>query len=623
MVVSLAALAALALVAAPSAGAQSGWPGAPGHGADHSGPGFTPHQGENGESDVNVCSYAVEPGSAHCNARVRTDAVAQSLAATADASPAVVAPGSGAYGPADLQSAYGAPTDAGAGRTVAIVDAYDNPNAEADLAAYRGAYGLPECSTANGCFRKVDQNGGTAYPAANAGWATEISLDLQMVSAVCPKCNILLVEAASNSFGNLGTAVNRAATMGAVAISNSYGGGEFSGETTYGASYYNHPGIAVTVSSGDAGYGVEYPAASQYVTAVGGTSLRPASGGGWAETAWSGAGSGCSGYEPKPAWQTDTGCARRSVADVSAVADPATGVWVYDTYGGSGWAVYGGTSASAPIIGAVYGMAGAANPADYVAKYAYANRGALHDVTAGSNGSCGGGYLCTALAGYDGPTGLGTPNGVAAFAPGAPVTPVADFTVAASPTTVSVTKGTSGSSTLTLASLNGFNAPVALKATVSPATGLTATVPSSVTVNGTATAALGLQATTPGTYTVTVTATSGATVHTANVTVTVPTPDFTVTASPTTRSVTRGSTTTYAVTITRVNGFAGAVTLSVSGLQTKDAVSYSANPLGPATTTVTMTVKTVTTDAKGSRTLTITGVSGSLSRNTKVTLTYN
>src|SRR5437763_1710651 len=222
------------------------------------------------------------------------------------------------YGPSDLQSAYTLPSStAGAGQTVAIVDAFDDPSAESDLAVYRSHFGLSSCTTANGCFRKVDQTGGTAYPRANIGWAEEISLDLDMVSAICPNCHILLVEASSNSFANLAAAVDEAAALGANAISNSYGGGEYSNEVN-DQSHYNHPGIAVTVSSGDNGYGVEFPAASRYVTAVGGTHLvRDSSSRGWNETVWSGAGSGCSAYVTKPSWQGDTGCTRRTVADGS------------------------------------------------------------------------------------------------------------------------------------------------------------------------------------------------------------------------------------------------------------------------------------------------------------------
>jgi subtilase family serine protease len=193
--------------------------------------------------------------------------------------------------------------------------------------------------------------------------------------------------------------------------------------------------VAITASSGDSGFGVIWPAASQYVTAVGGTSLKTASGArGWSETAWSGAGSGCSAFEPKPtAWQKDTGCARRTVADVSAVADPNTGLGVYDTAnscgsssfcdllislglasGLDGWAQVGGTSLSSPLVASVYTLAGNTSSITY-GSFPYSNTGALFDATSGSNGSCSPPYLCTAGPGYDGPTGLGTPNGTGAF----------------------------------------------------------------------------------------------------------------------------------------------------------------------------------------------------------------
>ena len=322
------------------------------------------------------------------------------------------------YGPADLQSAYKLNSStAGSGQTVAIVDAYDDPTAESDLGVYRSQYGLAPCTTATGCFKKVGQTGG-AVPSANASWAQEISLDVDMVSAICPNCHILLVEASSASYTDLGTAVNEAASLGANAISNSYGGSESSAETTTYDAYYNHPGHAITVSSGDSGYGVQYPAASQYVTAVGGTSLKTASNTrGWTETAWSGAGAGCSAYETKPTWQTDTGCSKRTVADVSADADPNTGVAVYDStsyQGRSGWMVFGGTSVASPIIASVYALAGNGGSVNY-GSYPYGHLSSLFDVTSGNDGSCGGTYLCTAVTGYDGPTGLGTPNGSGAF----------------------------------------------------------------------------------------------------------------------------------------------------------------------------------------------------------------
>lgn len=323
------------------------------------------------------------------------------------------------FTPCDLRSAYNlGSSTAGTGQTVAIVDAYNDPNAESDLAAYRSTYGLPACTTANGCFKKVNQSGGTTFPTGNASWSEEISLDLDMVSAICPNCHITLVEGSSAAIANLAVAEDTAAALGANAISNSYGASEFSSETAYDG-YYNHPGIAITASSGDASYGVEWPAASPYVTAVGGTSLvRSATTRGWTETAWNATGSGCSGYERQPSWQTAlglSGCARRLVADVSAVADPNTGVAVYDSYGESGWLVFGGTSVGAPIIAGVYALAGNASSVGGNASTVYSNHSSLYDVLGGSNGTCSPSYLCTAVAGYDGPTGLGTPDGTGAF----------------------------------------------------------------------------------------------------------------------------------------------------------------------------------------------------------------
>lgn len=362
------------------------------------------------------CALDLRANHSHCNLDL--------IATLKGKAKAAAAPTAG-YGPADLRSAYALPSSGGSGQTVAIVDAFGDTTAEADMNTYRSNYGLPACTTANGCFKKVNQSGVQgSYPSNDTGWALETQLDLEMVSATCPGCKILLVEATSNTNANLYAAEDTAARLGANAISNSYGGGEASSETADDV-HFNHPGTAITVSSGDSGFGVEYPAASRYVTAVGGTTLSHASNSrGWAETAWSGSGSGCSAYEPKPAWQTDSGCARRTVADVSAVADPNTGVAVYDSncdflsqlLGNcfSGWGVVGGTSASSPIVAGVYALAGNGSSVNY-GSFPYSHTSSLFDVTSGNNGSCSPAYLCTSGAGYDGPTGLGTPNGTGAF----------------------------------------------------------------------------------------------------------------------------------------------------------------------------------------------------------------
>ena len=325
------------------------------------------------------------------------------------------------YTPCDLQSAYQLPassTGAGTGQTVAVVDAYDAPTAEADLNVYRSTYGLSPCTTANGCFKKVNQNGVQgSYPSVDTSWAQEISLDLDMVSAGCPNCHILLVEAANANVVNLGVAEETAAALGAQVISNSYGVSESAFGSAPDSSHYNHPGHAIVVSSGDTGYGTQFPASSPYVTAVGGTTLTKTNSV-WSESVWAGASSGCSQYFAKPSWQTDSGCTKRTVADVAAVGDPNTGVAVYDstpdTSGHVGWLEFGGTSVAAPVIAAVYAVAGNGSSVNY-GSYPYAHVSGLYDVTTGTNGVCTPPYLCTGGTGYDGPTGLGTPRGTAAF----------------------------------------------------------------------------------------------------------------------------------------------------------------------------------------------------------------
>ena len=353
------------------------------------------------------------------------------------------------YTPCNLQDAYGTTTLSaknGKGSTVAVVDPGDDPHAGADLDVFRSAYQLPACTTANGCFKKVNQEGvAGGYPAPTQGAAQEISLDVEMVSAICPKCHILLVEANSNGFGDLGAAEDEAVALGADVVSNSWGTGEFEGESGWDGDW-DHPGVAITFSSGDAAYqgGVQYPSASPYVTSVGGTELVPATNKRtWSETAWvtpakvptQGSGSGCSAYEPKPPWQHDSGCANRTTADVSAVA---ANVMSYDSYQANGWYYSFGTSVSSPIIAGMYALAH--NPASIAvpASAAYADPGALYDVTKGSTGNCTPTYLCKAGPGYDGPTGLGTPHGIDAFkVPGAPTPVISGVTVsgpASSPT---------------------------------------------------------------------------------------------------------------------------------------------------------------------------------------------
>ncbi|HEU4731084.1 MAG TPA: hypothetical protein VFT22_24490 [Kofleriaceae bacterium] len=367
-------------------------------------------------ANIRVCDDAAQE--VQCHSRVLVDDQGR---IRINATPAGLSP-------SQLRSFYGITATGSTATTVAIVDANGYPNALSDLQTYRSTFGLPSivrCSATSShpCLAVVNQTCGTSLPAFNLGWAQETALDLDMVSAMCPNCNILLVEGSSATFGNLATAANTAATgctptgSRAVAVSNSYGGGE-SGTTSFSPSY-THAGIAITASSGDSGFagGPQFPATSPGVIAVGGTSVHIGSTP--RETVWSGAGSGCSTVYSKPSWQHDTGCTRRMEADVSAVADPNTGVAVFAPTSSSAAAfqVFGGTSVAAPVIAGIVGTTGTGiDPSTIYARIA-ANAGLRFDVTSGSNGPCSGkpSYFCTGVTGFDGPTGLGTPVGPGAF----------------------------------------------------------------------------------------------------------------------------------------------------------------------------------------------------------------
>ncbi len=309
--------------------------------------------------------------------------------------------------PATIKSAYrfSTSTAAGSGTTIAIVDAYDDPTAESDLGVFSSQYGLLACTTANLCFTKVNQTGGTKLPKANSGWALEISLDVQWAHAIAPGAKILLVEASSNSFTNL-LAAEDYAGIHAQYVSNSWGGAEFSGENA-NDSHFAAPGVSYFVSSGDAGTPAEYPSASPNVISVGGTTLHFASGALTGETGWSGSGGGCSQYETATTAQSSfseyshVNCAgKRATPDVSLDADPASGVSVYDStrYSGrSGWFTVGGTSASSPMWAARAADAGSVVDASYV----YGSSISFQDITFGNNGA-------SCLVGYDLVTGRGS-----------------------------------------------------------------------------------------------------------------------------------------------------------------------------------------------------------------------
>ena len=345
---------------------------------------------------MRLCA-AVHPGFARCQAWVRTDIAGKKP----DEMP-------NGYAPSDLQAAYNLASfsrSRGGGTTVAIVDAFDDPNAASDLSVYRAEYGLPPCTASNGCFMKYQFAEKT-----NTGWAGEESLDVDMVSAICPNCKILLVEAASPSTRAL-SAAETYATARANYVSNSWSGNE--GGKAYDRDY-KVSGVAITAATGDSGYNADaqWPAILPWVVGVGGTDLTSVSP--RSESAWAGSGSGCSTIYATPRFQhgIDTGCADRAQSDVAADASPNTGVAVYDSFHQRGWEVFGGTSVATPIVAAVFALAGRAssnNPGNL-----YAHSSSLNDISTGNNGNCGA-PLCEAGVGWDGPTGLGSPNGITAF----------------------------------------------------------------------------------------------------------------------------------------------------------------------------------------------------------------
>jgi len=446
-----------------------------------------------------ACAAVIVVGKQSCLALKRDGIHPMTVSVSPDAIPA----GYG-YGPSQLQSAYdltSASASDGSGRTIALVDAYNDPTAASDLAAYRSAAGLPAVPS----FEQVNQNGATSPLPATAptddDWTLEESLDLDMASAICPECNIVLVEATNDSGTGLYVAENTAASLAGY-VSNSWGGTEASSDTSLDSEYFSHPGDVITASAGDSDYGVIYPATSPNVVAVGGTSLSTASNArGWTESVWNdgggeGTGSGCSAYEPEPAWQTaldlPSGCSKRIDNDTSADADPDTGLAVYDTSNGNGgWNEVGGTSASSPMLAAMFALAGNAGntPADDI----YTHTSDFYDVTSGSNGSCSPAYLCTAETGYDGPTGIGTPDGIGGLVSGS--TGTGNTVTVTNPGSKTGTVGTAASLQIT-ATDSASGQTLTYSATGLP-TGLSISSSSGL-ISGTPSAA--------GTYSVTVTA---------------------------------------------------------------------------------------------------------------------
>jgi hypothetical protein len=302
-------------------------------------------------------------------------------------------------------------TGDGTGQTIAIVDAFNDPNIASDLAHFDSTYSIADPPS----FTKVNQRGGTTMPSNDRGWSQEIALDVEYAHAMAPGADILLVEADSSSFTNLDTAVQYAAGQGAAAISMSYGSGEFSGETSVD-SVFNHSGTTYMAASGDNGRPGIYPAYSQKVMAVGGTSLTLASNNDYqSESGWSGSGGGISQYESQPSYQvgvvTQTST-KRAIPDLAFVADPNTGVKVYDTYGGSGTYTIGGTSAASPIMAGLTAIVDQGrsyllgrtsySSLDFLNALYHLPQSDLTDITTGNNGFAAG-------TGYDLVTGRGTP----------------------------------------------------------------------------------------------------------------------------------------------------------------------------------------------------------------------
>ncbi len=584
--------------------------------------------------DAHICGPGMA-GQAGCTSIARTfyaNGLEYHAATPAQLNAAARAAASVSYGAADIRTAYGITGQGDPSRVIAIVDAYDDPGAYANLSTYRSSMGLPaiqNCSlsgltsltsaSSSPCFAKVNQTGGTRLPSANSGWSNEIDLDLQAASAVCPRCSLLLLEASTSSFANLGTAVTTASnTPHVLAISNSYG-------TTSDVSQASYPawetaakkGIAVMAATGDWGYATSFPASSSDVIGVGGTTLSVgANGARTAETAWSSTGSGCSTYNAAPSWQFNAAwlanpgsisnpCGTlKALSDLSADADPGSGLRIYTTYSGTtGWWTFGGTSLSTPLMAALYAMQGFGT--GLAGAYAWAPTTPHFDVTSGSNGTCSPSVLCNATSGWDGPTGLGSIL----------MTSTSTAPAITSAASTSFTEGTAGSFTVTASG------------TPTPTLAESGSLPNGVTFidngNGTATLAGTPAAGTAGTYPLTITASNGVSPDASQAfTLTVnqaPQGSFTLSASPTSQTINRGQSTSYTILITRSGGFTGAVSLSLSGAPSKVTGTFSPNPASG--TSATLSIRTLRPSPSGTYTLTITGTSGSVTSSTTVKLT--
>lgn len=519
--------------------------------------------------------------------------------------PTALGDGTAYFNPAKIQSAYNLPTDpqAGKGTTIAIVDAYDNPKAASDLQLFSTQFGLP---SANLEIHKM-----SSFIQANSGWAMEISLDIQWAHAIAPAAKILLVEAKSSSLTDLLSAVNYARNRADVsAISMSWGGSEFSGQTGYDTYFTSTYGASFFASSGDAGGVISWPSSSANVVSVGGTTLTQ-NGASYSETAWSGSGGGVSIQVPKPSYQSQTTYSMRSTPDVAYNADPNTGFLVIDNYGyrtSNNWWAVGGTSAGAPQWAAIQAIGKSATNNNFYANYPQSYSVDFNDVVGGTSGGF------SAVAGYDLSTGIGSPIGTDFGAPPAP-----DFIVSASPSTLTIIAGSTATTTLTVTSVSGFNSPVTLTAAV-PNGWIT---PDPVTVTPTAFVPLTLTApsTANGAAQIVVSATIGTTTKTITLNVQVVKPDFGLTANPTSLTISRGNSATSRITVNALNSYQGSVTISAAGMPNGMKATFNKNPV-PADTYTTLTLTTARTTARGTYTLTITGTdTNQLSHTTQIRVT--